>query len=107
VAALLAIAMGLQNTAARKLAVPDLTTTVLTMTLTGIAADFGTSGGATIIRRVLAVLTMFGGALVGTILVLHAPLPWAMGLATLLLAVVALLALLRSRRTEEWHTHGL
>jgi uncharacterized membrane protein YoaK (UPF0700 family) len=107
VAALLAIAMGLQNTAARKLAVPDLTTTVLTMTLTGIAADFGTSGAATIIRRVLAVLTMFGGALVGTILVLHAPLPWAMGLATLLLAVVALLALLRSRYTEEWHTHGL
>jgi uncharacterized membrane protein YoaK (UPF0700 family) len=43
VAALLAIAMGLQNTAARKLAVPDLTTTVLTMTLTGIAADIGGS----------------------------------------------------------------
>ena len=36
---LLAVSMGIQNAAARKLAVPDLTTTVLTMTLTGIAAD--------------------------------------------------------------------
>jgi len=39
VAALCAVAMGIQNTAARRIAVPDLTTTVLTMTLTGIAAD--------------------------------------------------------------------
>jgi hypothetical protein len=31
--------MGVQNAVARQLAVPDLTTTVLTMTLTGIAAD--------------------------------------------------------------------
>lgn len=105
-ATLLAIAMGLQNTVARKLAVPDLTTTVLTMTLTGIAADFGTSGGATIVRRLLAVLTMFAGALIGAVLVLRAPLPWAIGLATLLLAVVALLAVWRARRDEPWHTHG-
>ncbi len=44
VAALLAAAMGLQNSAARQLAVPDLTTTVLTMTLTDIAADVGAKG---------------------------------------------------------------
>ena len=36
---LLGSAMGVQNAAARKLAVPDLTTTVLTLTITGIAAD--------------------------------------------------------------------
>jgi uncharacterized membrane protein YoaK (UPF0700 family) len=107
VAALLAIAMGLQNTAARKLAVPDLTTTVLTMTLTGIAADIGGSGGATVVRRVLAVLTMFAGALVGALLVLQAPLAWALALAVLLLGVVVLVAFLRSRHTEQWHTHGL
>jgi len=105
VAALLAIAMGLQNTAARQLAVPDLTTTVLTMTLTGIAADIRGSGSATITRRVLAVLTMFAGALVGTLLVLHAPLPWALALVVLLLGVVVLIAFLRSRHTEQWHTH--
>ena len=44
-AALLALAMGIQNAVARRLAVPDLTTTVLTMTLTGIAA--GTCGPRT------------------------------------------------------------
>ena len=41
----LTLAMGLQNAAVRKLAVPDLTTTVLTMTLTGIAADSTVAGG--------------------------------------------------------------
>jgi hypothetical protein len=37
--------MGVQNAAARKLAVPDLTTTVLTLTLAGIAADSTIAGG--------------------------------------------------------------
>jgi uncharacterized membrane protein YoaK (UPF0700 family) len=36
---LLGLAMGLQNATARGLAVPDLTTTVLTLTITGISAD--------------------------------------------------------------------
>jgi len=35
----LATSMGAQNATARRLAVPDLTTTVLTLTITGIAAD--------------------------------------------------------------------
>jgi uncharacterized membrane protein YoaK (UPF0700 family) len=39
VAALLGISMGLQNAVVRKIGIPDITTTVLTMTLTGIAAD--------------------------------------------------------------------
>ena len=43
---LLAVAMGVQNAAARKLAVPDLTTTVLTMTLTGLAADSALARGS-------------------------------------------------------------
>ena len=42
---LLALAMGLQNAVARRLAVPDLTTTVLTLTLTGIGADSSMGGG--------------------------------------------------------------
>jgi uncharacterized membrane protein YoaK (UPF0700 family) len=105
VAALLAVAMGLQNTAARGLAVPDLTTTVLTMTLTGIAADARRSGSATITRRMLAVLTMFAGAVVGGVLVLHAQLSWALTVALLLLGVVALAAFLCSRNAEDWHTY--
>ena len=43
--------------------------------------------------------------LVGTLLVLHAPPPSALALAMALLGVVALVAFLRSRHTEQWHTH--
>ena len=41
---LTATAMGLRNAVVRKLAVPDLTTTVLTLTVTGLAADSGLAG---------------------------------------------------------------
>jgi uncharacterized membrane protein YoaK (UPF0700 family) len=102
VAALCAVAMGIQNTAARRIAVPDLTTTVLTMTLTGIAADVCRSGAATITRRVLAVLTMFAGAIGGALLVLHTRLAWALALALFLLAVVTVAAALLSRRPAAW-----
>jgi uncharacterized membrane protein YoaK (UPF0700 family) len=103
VAALCAVAMGIQNTAARRLAVPDLTTTVLTMTLTGIAADVRRSGIATITRRALAVSTMFAGAVVGALLVLHTRLAWALALALFLLAIVTVAAALQSRRPAAWH----
>jgi uncharacterized membrane protein YoaK (UPF0700 family) len=103
VAGLCAIAMGIQNTAARRLAVPDLTTTVLTMTLTGIAADIRSSGVATITRRALAVSTMFAGAIVGALLVLHTRLAWALVLALFLLAVVTVAAAVQSRRPASWH----
>ena len=46
VIALLALAMGVRNATVRRLAVPDLTTTVLTMTLTGLAADSRVAGGS-------------------------------------------------------------
>ena len=51
VAFVLAVALGLQNTSVRRLAVPDLTTTVLTMTITGIAADIKRSSYAVALRR--------------------------------------------------------
>jgi hypothetical protein len=60
----LAIAMGIQNAAARTLAVPDLTTTVLTMTITGVAADSHVAGGqgAKAGRRLIAIAAMLVGA---------------------------------------------
>jgi uncharacterized membrane protein YoaK (UPF0700 family) len=84
IAALLALAMGIQNAVARRLAVPDLTTTVLTMTLTGIAADVRAKdhGLAVLRRRILAVAAMFAGAVAGALLVLHAGTAPALGLAT-------------------------
>ena len=68
--ALLALAMGVRNATVRRIAVPDLTTTVLTMTLTGLAADsplFGGTGKGTT-RRTAAVLAMLIGAIVGALL---------------------------------------
>jgi len=106
VAALLAVAMGLQNTMARRLAVPDLTTTVLTMTLTGIAADARRSPAATTARRALAVLTMFAGALGGALLALHTTLAWALAPAVLALAVVVAVATAASRHPADWHNHN-
>jgi uncharacterized membrane protein YoaK (UPF0700 family) len=63
----LGLAMGLQNAVARRLGVPDLTTTVLTLTLTGLAADSAPAGGEAPRpgRRILSVLAMFLGAFAG------------------------------------------
>ena len=67
---LLAAAMGLQNATVRRLAVPDITTTVLTQTLTGLAADSWLAGGHSprAGRRVAAVGLVAAGALVGALL---------------------------------------
>ncbi len=101
----LALAMGVQNAAARGLAVPDLTTTVLTMTLTGIAADSKLAGGAgaRVGRRGIAVLAMLLGALVGTLLARQVTLSVPLALAAGLLAVVGVVAE-RGDRTAAWQT---
>ncbi len=87
--ALLAGAMGVRTASARRLAVPDLTTTVLTMTLTGLAADSPAAGGsgAGSTRRISAVVAMLAGAVAGalllkTSLVLPLAVAAAMALAT-------------------------
>ncbi len=95
IAADLAIAMGLQNAVVRELKVPDLTTTVLTMTLTGIAAEIRTAGSSVAIRRILAVLCMLGGAALGAVLVIHAEPAWALAAATGLMAAALLLLAVR------------
>ena len=86
---LLAMTMGLQNAAIRRLAIPDMTTTVLTLTLTGIAADSPLAGGTNprLMRRVGAVLVMLGGAFVGASL-LRRGLAWTIGMAGVLDAIV-------------------
>ena len=86
VAGLLALAMGIQNAVARHLAVPDLTTTVVTMTLTGFAADPRHHSRG---RRAASVIAMFGGAVLGAALVIHAQAWAALGTAIGLLVAVA------------------
>ncbi len=89
--AVLALAMGVQNATARRLAVADLTTTVLTLTLTGIASDsrLGGGSGAHTTRRVIAVAAMLLGAVAGAALVLHVRPVAPLVLAAALLVLVA------------------
>lgn len=98
----LAAAMGIQNAVARSLAVPDLTTTVLTQTLTGAFADGTAHAGAHIARRLLIVVCMFAGAATGATLILVAHHGLALTTATALLAVVLLVASLHARSTAAW-----
>ncbi|MGA2431917.1 MAG: YoaK family protein [Acidimicrobiales bacterium] len=99
------VAMGIQNATARKLAVPDLTTTVLTLTITGMVADVGDvqSVGVANTRRLIAVLSMFVGGLVGAILVLHSALFSPLLIAAVAIAAVALVAFLSSGGEKAWH----
>lgn len=102
-AALLATAMGLQNAVARKLAVPDLTTTVLTMTLTGIAADSREPGRSPVVaRRLLAVVAMLTGAIVGALLVVDVSALAGLALAAGLVILVNAGATLAIRRAAAW-----
>ncbi|HEY5286261.1 MAG TPA: YoaK family protein [Solirubrobacteraceae bacterium] len=67
---IIALAMGLRNAIVRKLAIPDMTTTVLTMTLTGLAADAAATPariGASP-RRLSVVAAMLVGAMLGALL---------------------------------------
>jgi uncharacterized membrane protein YoaK (UPF0700 family) len=70
VIALTAVAMGLRSAMMRRLVIPDLTPTMMTLTLTGLAADSSLAGGANpgIARRVASVLLLLAGAAVGTLL---------------------------------------
>ncbi len=91
---LLGVSMGIQNATARKLAVPDLTTTVLTLTITGVAADSAIAGGAGSAagRRLVAVTAMFVGALAGAALALHVHIVAPLAIALFVTASVALVA---------------
>ncbi len=104
IAALLALAMGAQNAAVRQLKVFDLTTTVLTMTLTGVAADLRHGDRFAIVRRLFAVGAMLAGAAFGAWLVLDVSTVAALGLAAALLAVVAACAAAGNRSPAQWHT---
>jgi uncharacterized membrane protein YoaK (UPF0700 family) len=90
---LLATGLGLQNATVRRLAIPDITTTVLTLTLTGLAADSWLAGGHSprAGRRLAAVGLMAAGALVGALLLrVDLALPVLAAAVVIALAVVQL-----------------
>lgn len=61
--------MGFRNATIRQMKVLDLTTTVLTLTITGIAADSGFAGSSNTnwLRRFGAVASMFADAVIGAL----------------------------------------
>ena len=90
---LLAAGLGLQNATVRRLAVPDVTTTVLTLTLTGLAADSWLAGGHSprAGRRLAAVGLMAAGALAGALLLrVDVALPVLAAAVVIALAAMAL-----------------
>jgi hypothetical protein len=96
--------MGLQNGVARKLAVPDLTTTVLTLTLVGLAEDSKMAGGtgSRAGRRLTSVASMFLGALVGSSLSLTRYVAYPILIAFAITVVVSAASLWAARRSPPW-----
>ena len=101
--------MGVQNSSVRRLAVPDLTTTVLTLTVTGIGADSALGGGtgSKSGRRLISVVAMFLGALAGAALILHVHVALPLVMAAVLVVAIAVRATCRVdriRRGPTWTT---
>jgi uncharacterized membrane protein YoaK (UPF0700 family) len=101
---LLGFAMGGQNAVVRRLSVPDLKTTVLTMTITGMAADSRLAGGsdAKTGSRLLSALAMFLGALAGAALIGHVGRELPLPAAAAVLAGVAAALFTQRRSTRPW-----
>ena len=102
----LAIAMGVQNSSVRHLAVPDLTTTVLTLTVTGIGADSALGGGkgSKSGRRLVSVVAMFLGALAGAALILHVRVALPLVIAAATVVAIAVVSHVSGRSDPAW-TH--
>ena len=100
----LAVAMGVQNATARRLAVPDLTTTVLTLTITGMAADSAIVGGTGSMagRRLVALLAMLLGALVGAACVVYIQYVYPLLIGLIVLCVVAVTTRRLGTSTSAW-----
>ncbi len=87
---ILALAMGIRNATMRRVGIPDLTTTVLTMLLTVLAADTQAAGGGrgALARRLSAVAAMLGGAASGALLLRTGGAELAIGVAAGVVAFV-------------------
>ncbi len=100
----MALAMGVQNATAQRLAVPELTTTVLTRTLTGLASESRLAGGpgSKAGRRVIAIAAMLLGALAGALLVLHVSIAASLVAASAIVLAVGVAVHLLSRADAPW-----
>lgn len=95
----MALAMGIQAATAKKLKVAEITTVVVTSTITGLASDSRLAGGSRVhwVRRALAIALIMLGALVGSAALL-AGLWLGLGVAALIASAVAVVGHLRYRK---------
>ena len=100
--ALTALAMGMRNGTVRRLAVPELTTTVLTLTVAALAFDFSLTPGNNPRwrQRVGSVFMMLSGAFVGVQLLKHS-LALLLGASAVLTALCALAQIYREETEHE------
>ncbi|WP_105031048.1 YoaK family protein [Arthrobacter ruber] len=98
----LATVMGIQAATAKRLKVAEITTVVVTSTITGLASDSRLAGGTSIhwARRASAIALIMAGAVVGA-LALTVGLWLGVAVSAALSAVVTLLGHLRHRRDKE------
>jgi uncharacterized membrane protein YoaK (UPF0700 family) len=94
----LALALGVQNSTVRHFGVPDLTTTVLSLTLTGFAADSTLVGGtgSRPHRRLGSIAAMLAGAAAGALL-LQVSTSGVLAVAAALATVVAVVFVIGDR----------
>ncbi|HEY2214824.1 MAG TPA: DUF1275 family protein, partial [Acidimicrobiales bacterium] len=102
----LAVTMGVQNATVRRLAVPGLTTTVLTLTITGAAVDMASTADEkpSPIRPYISVLALFLGALIGAVFELRVNTSIPL-IAALVMVIGVGLAILRASKPDSpWRT---
>lgn len=102
VIALTAFGMGVRNGTIRKLGVPELTTTVLTLTVAALASESFLAGGTNPrwFRRVASILMMFAGAGVG-VLLLRYSLTRLLAVAGAFSALCAAIQIYRNETEQE------
>lgn len=92
IVALLALPMGMRSATVRRLGIPDLPTTVLTMTLAALASDFTLNAETwpAARRRIASVVAVLAGAIAGALLLnLGLVVPLAVAAAVLIITTVA------------------
>lgn len=99
VLAVLGAAMGLQNAIALKSGVTDMRTTVLTLTLTGLASDLARGKTDKAGIRIFSVALLLVGALLGALLLFAAGLTWTIVAAALAVGLAAIM-MARTRSSE-------
>jgi uncharacterized membrane protein YoaK (UPF0700 family) len=105
--AVTALGMGMRNGTIRRLGIPELTTTVLTLTVAAIGFDFSFARGGNPRwrRRIGSILMMFSGAAAGVLLVRHS-LVLLLGASAVLTVLCALAQLCRAETEHEIRLHA-